>query len=155
MLVGPVRLLSIPNGNLDLCSVLAHVDSFGDHELDLDSDVSAGVRRGVRIRNWLQALLYSQNGSHGPLGRLFALLRVLIHREVNYTTNDKVILDLVWSQVVVAGPESAQDKLAARLLLGELSYVVSKLDVLAIIVTTEDVCPDSEQDVSLRRHKMK
>ena len=155
MLVGPVLLLGVPNGNLDFCSVFTHVYSFWDHELDLNSNVSAGMCGGVWIRNGLQALLYSQDRSHCPLGGLLALLWVLIHSEVDYTTDDKVVLDLMWSQVVIAGPKSAQDELTARLLLGELCDMVTKLDVLAIIVTAENIGPDSEQDVPLWSNEVK
>ena len=155
VLVCPVLLLSIINGNLDFCSVLAHVYSFWDHELDFDSDVSAGMRGGVWIRNGLQALLYSQDRSHCPLGGLLALLWVLIHSEVDYTTDDKVVLDLMWGQVVIASPESAQDELTAGLLLRELCDMVTKLDVLAIIVTAEHISPDSEQDVPFWSNEVK
>ena len=155
MLVCPVLLVGVINGNLNFCCVFAHVYSFWDHEFDLYSDVSASMCRGIWIRNGLQALLYSQDRSHCPLSGLLALLWILIHSEVNYTTDDKVILDLVWSQVVVAGPESTQNKLTTRLLLRELGDVVTKLDVLAIVVTTENVSPDSEQDVPRWRYCVK
>ena len=103
--------------------------------------------------NVSEALLDSQDGAHVPLASLLALLWIVIHLEIDNSTNDEVILNFVGSQVIVAGPERTKDDLTTGLLLGKLSDVVAKLDVNSVLVSAEDVGPDTEKQVILRGHR--
>ena len=93
-------------------------------------------------------MLNCQDRAHGPLGSLLALLRVLIHLEIDNAANHEVILDLVGSQVVIAGPQGPQHDLSTGLLLWKLGNVVIELDINTILVATKHVSPDAEHDVS-------
>lgn len=116
--MAPLLLLFIPNGDFDLSSIFAHVDCGGKLELDLYTNVSGNMSRRIRIRNVSKTLFNCENWAHSPFSSLFALLWVLVHLEVNNSTDNEVILDLVWRQVVIAGPKSSHDNLTTGLLLG-------------------------------------
>ena len=51
VLMAPLLLLFIPNGDFDLSSIFAHVDCGGKLELDLYTNVSGNMSRRIRIRN--------------------------------------------------------------------------------------------------------
>ena len=149
MLVTPLLLLVIPDGNLHFGRVVAHVDRHRQLELDLDADVRSDVRGRVRVGNVSHALLDGQDGPHGPLGGLLALLGELVHLEVDDSAHDEVILDLLWRQVVVAGPKGSNDNLTTGLLLWQLGDVVVEFDIMAILILACNVRPKSKQNVTL------
>ena len=59
VLVAPLVSLSIPNGNLDLGGVFAHVDILRNDELDLDTDIGGDMCRSIRVWDVTKALLDS------------------------------------------------------------------------------------------------
>ena len=149
MLVTPLFLCGVPDGNLNLSSVFRHVDGLRQQELDLNTDISSNVSRWVRVGDVAKALLNGKDRAHGPLGGLLALLGVLVHLEVNNTTDDEIVLNLVGRQVIVTGPERTKHNSSAGLLLGQLRDVIVELDVNTVLVSAEDISPDTEQNVTL------
>ena len=79
----------------------------------------------------------------------------MVHLEVDNTTDNKVILDLVRSQIVVAGPQSAEDDWAVGLFLRKLRAVVFKLDVNTVLGAREHIRPDSKHHISLSSDHVK
>ena len=149
VLVAPLLLLVIPDGDLHLGRVVAHVDCGRQLELDLDADVGCDVGRRIGVGNVSHALLDGQNGPHGPLGSLLALLGELVHLEVDDSAHDEIILNLLWRQVVIAGPKGSNDNLTTGLLLWQLGDVIVEFDVMAILILACNVRPQSKQNVTL------
>ena len=149
MLVTPLLLLIVPDGNLHFGRVVTHVDRRRQLELDLHTDVRSDVSGRVRVGNVSHALLDGQNGPHGPFGGLFALLGELVHLEVDDSTHDEVILDLLGRQVVITGPKSPHDNLTTGLLLWQLGDVIVEFDIMAILILACNVRPKSEKNVTL------
>jgi len=149
MLVAPHFLCGVPDSDLNFSGVLTHVDSLGQQELNLDSDIGGNMSRWVRVGDVAEALLDSKNRAHRPLSGLFALLRVLVHLEVDDTSDDEIVLDLVWRQVVVTGPESAKHNRSTSLLLRQLGDMVTELDINTVLVSAEDISPDTEENIIL------
>ena len=85
---------------------------------------------------------------------MLALLGVHVHLEVANSAHHKVILNLVRRQVVEARPKGAQHNLTISLLLGKLSNVIAELDVKTILISAEDVCPDTKENISLFRFEV-
>ena len=154
VVVAPLARLVLPDSDLDLGGLLAHVNVLGHLELDLNTNIGLHVRRRVREGNVAEALLNSQDRPHGPLCGSLALLRELVHLEVNDAADDEVVLDLVRREIVIARPERAQHNLRAGLLLRELAHVVAELDVVAVLVTREHVRPDTEKNVVAGRDQV-
>jgi len=154
MLVAPLALLFIPNGNLDFSCVLTHVNCLWENKLNLDTNVCSYVSRWIWVGNVSQTLLYCQDWPHGPLSSDLALFRVLVHLEVDDSSNDEVILDLVWRQIVIAGPEGSHNDLATGLLLRQLSNMIIEDNVVTVLIFTGNVRPDAKQDVTLGTHSV-
>ena len=132
--MAPLFGLILPDGNLHFRSLFAHVNVLRHLKFDLDANVSCNVGRWVREGDIAEALLNSQDWPHGPLGSLLALLRELVHLEVDDAANNEIVLDFVRGQVIVASPESSKHDLSAGLFLRQLAHVVSKLDVVTVLI---------------------
>ena len=154
MLVAPLRALFVPNSNLNLGCILAHVNRVWQNEFDLDSDVSCDMSRWVRVRDVTQTLFHGKDWSHGPLCCLFTLLWVLVHLKVDNSSNDEVILNLVRGQVIVARPESPYNDLTTSLLLRQLCDMIVEDDIMTVLVLACNVCPDSKQNITLTSANM-
>jgi len=150
--MAPLILFLVPDGNLNLGCVFTHVNSVWENELNLNTNVCSYVCRGIWIGDVSKTLFNSQNWSHGPLGSHFTLLMILIHLEVDDTTHHKVVLDLVWRQVIIAGPESSDHDLTTGLLLRQLSDMVVEDNIVAVLVLAGNVGPDAKENISFTTH---
>ena len=102
------------------------------------------MSRRIRVWDVTQTLFHGKDRSHGPLCCLLALLWVLVHLKVDNSTNDEVILNLVWGQVIVARPESPHNNLTTSLFLGQLGDMIVKDDIMTVLVLACNVCPDAK-----------
>ena len=112
------------------------------------------MSRWIRVRDVTQTLFHGKNRSHGPLCCLLTLLGVLVHLEVDNSSNYEVILNLVRGQVIVARPESPHNDLTTSLFLRQLGDVIVEDDIMTVLVFACNVCPDSEQNITLTSANM-